>query len=104
MKAKTIIWKFREAIGLDWLKPEKDQNTNAGVPRSSFGYINNITWFEIRREGKKSVKYILLSYPISTEHFTRANNSKRLGEFQTPEAAAEKAQEIFNEFVNSLID
>ena len=103
MQIKTIEWSFTGIEGLDFLKPDSDTMTNARIPRSSYGIVNNV-WFEIRREGKKKPKYILLSYPITAENFTRANNSKRLGEFETPEAAAEKAQEIFNKFVISLTE
>lgn len=102
MKAKQIEWHFTGIEGVEWLKPESDTMTNAEVPRSSYGIVNNRSWFEIRREGKKKPKYTLLSFPIPCEHFTRGNNSKKLGEFNSPEEAANRAQEIFNGFIVPL--
>lgn len=104
MKSKKIEWFLSSIEGLDFLKPDYDTKTNAGVPRSLYGIINNKSWFEIRREGKKKPKYTLFSFPIPNENFTRANNSKKLGEFNSPEAAAVRAQEIIDEFVVTLTD
>jgi len=104
MKIKKIKWRFNSIEGLDFLKPDSDTMTNAGVPRSSYGIINNKIWFEIRREGKKKPKYTLFSFPIPNENFTRGNNSKKLGEFNSPEAAAVRAQEIIDEFVVTLTE
>ncbi len=85
------------------MKPKKIQwQDDAHAKNEINGIINERAWFFVRKVGVKTPKFILLSLPITSEYFTRANNSKVLGEFETPELAQVKAQEIFNEFVNSL--
>lgn len=110
MKVKKIVWRCGNINGLDFLKPENDDKpnenedtTHLGISRSTYGCINDSFQFEIRREGKKVPKYVLLSFPIQFEYFTRANNSKVIGEFETPEEASQKAQDIMIQFVSSLI-
>jgi hypothetical protein len=87
------------------MKPKKIQwQDDVNVKNEINGIINVLVWFVVRKVGVKNPKFVLLSYPISNPNFTRANNSKVLGEFETPELAQAKAQEIFDEFVNSLIN
>lgn len=106
MITKKINWKFGEVLGLDWLKPEYDEKTNAGIERSSFGYIgnNHYSLFEIRRTGKKKPIYSLFTYPINNRFFTKANNSKKIGEYNSPEEASNVAKSIIEELVESLIN
>ena len=89
------------------MKPKLIQWSNAIFDfkeNYEFGLINNRIWFEVRKTRKNNPKFRLLTYPITTEHFTRANNSKKIDDFDTIELAKEKAQEIFNELVNSLTE
>ncbi len=89
------------------MKPKKIEWSNAIFDFKNdyeFGLINNRIWFEVRKTRKNNPKFLLLTYPISVEHFTRANNSKRIGEFDTIELAKAKAQEIFDNLVKSLTE
>jgi hypothetical protein len=86
------------------MKPKKIEWSNTIFGESHNGLINKIAWFEVRPVGKKNPKYLLLTYPIMNPNFTRANNSKKIDEFDTVELAKEKAQKIFDELVNSLTE
>lgn len=101
---KKINWRFGGVLGLDWLKPEYDDKTNAGIERSSFGFLGKECWFEIRRTGKKKPTYSLFTHPIKNRFFTKANNSKKIGEYNSPEEASNVAKSIIEELVESLIN
>lgn len=106
---KKIKWSFGAILGLDWLKPEYDDKTNSGIERSSFGFLSaKECWFEIRRTGKKKPIYSLFTYPIRNGFFTKLNtklnNSKKIGEYNSPEEASNVAKSIIEELVESLIN
>ncbi len=84
---------------IEWSNDIFELNQNC-----EFGLINKLIWFEIRKIGKRNTVFILLTYPIMSDHFTRANNTKKIDTFETVELAKEKAKEIFDKFVNSLIE
>lgn len=87
------------------MKPKKITWSNdQSFKGETNGLINNFIWFVVRKEGVKNPKFLLLTYPITIEHFTRANNSKKIGTFDTAELAKEKAQEIFDNLVKSLTE
>lgn len=89
------------------MKPKKIEWSNSIFEFNQsceFGLINKKIWFEVRITGKKTPKFLLLTYPISNDYFIRANNSKKIDTFDTIELAKKKAQEIFDELVNSLIE
>ncbi len=89
------------------MKPKKIEWSNAIFDLNQsyeLGLINKKIWFEVRKIGKITPFFILLTYPISNDYFIRANNTKKIDTFDTIELAKEKAQEIFDELVNSLIE
>ncbi len=100
MKIKTLTWKNGPNVLTDIDKPV-DFIYGDGID----GTIKNsrVIYFHVRKEGKRNPKYILLSYPIESPAFVKANMSKKLGVFSTPNKAMQKAQNLLNEFVNTFI-
>lgn len=100
MKPKTITWE--NAI----LPSANFKNDTIGFIKGSFQKPEEQEkmWFAVKERGVRIKKYILFTYPIFNENFSRANTSKIIGSFSTMEEAKEKAQEIFNQLVNSLIE
>lgn len=87
------------------MKPKKlEWKPSINNPDYVFGILNGYINFEIRKVGKKVIRYHLFSYSLHAPEFPRANYIKKLDEFETFELAQTKADEIFEKFVNSLIE
>jgi len=87
------------------MKPKKiNWEKDAFLEDKVNGNIGKTIFFDIQKVGVRKPKYCLKSFPICSIHFTRANNPKKLGEFDSVEIAKEKAQKYFDEFVSLLVE
>ena len=81
---------------LEW-KPSGQNDTQW------YAILNKRILFEVRQEGKRNPKFVVLSYPFETGIFTRANNSKKLGEYPTQDRAQEAVEEFYKQFILSFM-
>ena len=86
LKPKTLEWKPSSQNDTEW-----------------YAILNKRILFEVRQVGKNNPKYIVFSYPLDTMIFTRANNSKKLGEYPTQDKAQEAVEEFYKQFILSFM-
>lgn len=63
------------------------------------GTVNGLCMFMIDIKGKRNPKYVLKSWPIVNECFTRANNSKILFESEDLNLVKQEAQKSLEKYV-----
>lgn len=97
LKLKPLTWMPNSENG--------KMKNNGSTIHTEYARVKDFNWilFKVEKEGKRKIKFVVQSFPFENGVFVKANNTKKLGEFETVEQAKEYAEKAFEKFVKIFV-